>query len=172
MFKLRFPEAEIAMWAERYSYTENDMEFVEVVRPAALVRGYLERDEFLSICEWKTQRSKPLCARNDEHTLRIITRAAFGTADEPLKMDLLRILDGVEWPTASTILHFGDPRPYPMLDYRALWSLGYAKPPRYTMEFGLRYLEYTRTLAIRLRLPIRTVDQALWQYSKERQPRM
>ncbi len=37
---------------------------------------------------------------------------------------VLRFLDGVEWPTASTILHFCGARPYPILDYRALWSLG------------------------------------------------
>ena len=84
-------------------------------------------------------------------------------------MDLLRLLEGVEWPTASTILHFCDARPYPILDYRALWSLGFAKPPRYTMEFWLGYLAFTRELAARVGLPIRTVDKALWQYSKERQ---
>ena len=84
-------------------------------------------------------------------------------------MDLLRTLAGVEWPTASTLLHFCDERPYPILDYRALWSLGYAKPPHYTMEFWLEYLEYTRGLAKRLRQDIRTVDRALWQYSKARQ---
>ncbi len=79
------------------------------------------------------------------------------------------LLDRVAWPTASTILHFCDARPYPILDYRALWSLGYAKPPKYTMEFWLEYLEFTRELAGRLGLPIRTVDKALWQYSKEKQ---
>ena len=99
----------------------------------------------------------------------ILTRAALATSGEALKIDLLRLLDGVEWPTASTILHFCDARPYPILDYRALWSLGYAKPPKYTMEFWLGYLEYTRGLATRLELPIRIVDKALWQYSKERQ---
>lgn len=42
------------------------------------------------------------CAR----ALDILTRAAFAASDEALKMDLLRLLEGVEWPTASTILHF------------------------------------------------------------------
>jgi hypothetical protein len=37
------------------------------------------------------------------------------------------------------------------------------------MEFWLAYLGFTRDLAARLGLPIRTVDKALWQYSKERQ---
>ena len=78
-------------------------------------------------------------------------------------------LEGVEWPTASTLLHFCDRRPYPILDFRALWSLGYSKAPRYTMEFWLAYLNFTRQLARRLELDIGTLDRALWQYSKERQ---
>ena len=84
-------------------------------------------------------------------------------------MDLLRLLSGVEWPTASTLLHFCDSRPYPILDFRALWSLGYSKPPRYTMLFWLEYLEFTRLLSARLAVPIRTIDRALWQYSKNKQ---
>jgi hypothetical protein len=106
---------------------------------------------------------------NDDFTVRTITRAAFASGDEPLKIDLLRTLCGVEWPTASTLLHFGDRRPYPILDYRALWSLGFHEPPHYTMEFWLEYLAFTRSLARRLKIDIRTLDQALWQYSKAKQ---
>jgi hypothetical protein len=101
--------------------------------------------------------------------VRTITRAAFAATDESLKIDLLRTLDGVEWPTASTLLHFGDRRPYPILDYRALWSLGFETLPRYTMEFWLAYLAFTRQLARRLKIDIQVLDRALWQYSKARQ---
>ena len=101
--------------------------------------------------------------------MRTITRAALASEDDALKMDLLRMLPGVEWPTASTILHVCDRRPYPILDVRAVWSLGYGTPPRYTMEFWIAYVAFTRDLANRSGVSIRTVDQALWQYSKERQ---
>ena len=89
--------------------------------------------------------------------------------DDALKMDLLRELKGVEWPTASTILHVCDKRRYPILDVRAVWSVGYARYPHITMEFWLAYVGFTRALADRSGLTIRSVDQALWQYSKERQ---
>lgn len=169
MFKLRFPEGHIPRWADQYSYTANDGEMKDVIRPNVLDRGYLEKNEFLSICEWKTKRSKSRVASNDQFTIRTITRAALATKDERIKMNLLRTLVGVEWPTASTLLHFCDKRPYPILDYRALWSVGYSKPPSYTMDFWLDYLRFTRRLAKRLRQNIRTVDRALWQYSKKRQ---
>mgnify|MGYP001569816153 FL=1 len=169
LFRLRLAEADIATWAARFRDAGSDDDLLDRIRPLVLVRGHLIRPEFLKICAWKSVRTKPRCRKNSAHTIETLTRAAFAASDEALKIDLLRLLDGVEWPTASTILHFCDARPYPILDYRALWSLGYAKPPRYTMEFWLGYLEFTRGLAARVGLPIRTVDKALWQYSKERQ---
>lgn len=171
-FSLRFPERDLVRWAERFPDSEADRRRIAGVQAPAQARGHLTRAEFLEICAWKTPRSKPLCARNSEHAVRTLTRAAFATKDEALKMDLLRQLHGVEWPTASTILHMCDVRPYPILDVRAVWSLGHSKPPRYTMEFWLAYVAYTRGLAERSGLPIRTVDQALWQYAKERQRRV
>ena len=168
-FRLRFPEADIPAWAARFGDDGSDGVFLDDIRPIVVTRGHLTRPEFLKICAWKSVRTKPSCRRNGAHKVETLTRAAFATSDEALKISLLRLLDGVEWPTASTILHFCDARPYPILDYRALWSLGFANPPRYTMEFWLAYLAFTRNLADRLGLPIRTVDKALWQYSKERQ---
>ena len=137
------------------------------LRDAVRPRGWLTRAEFLEICAWKTPRSKPHCAKNAAHTIRILTRAAFASTDEALKMDLLRLLQGVDWPTASTILHFCDERPYPILDVRAVWSLGHSKPPAVTMELWLSYVAFARDLASRSGLSIRAVDKALWQYSKE-----
>ena len=168
-FSLRFPERDLSRWASRVPDREKDDRLAGGIRAAVGERGYLTRPEFLEICAWKTPRTKPHCAKNPEHVIRTLTRAAFASGDESLKMELLRLLQGVEWPTASTILHFCDERPYPILDVRAVWSLGFVKPPPYTLEFWLAYVSFTRGLAERSGLSIRAVDQALWQYSKERQ---
>ena len=168
-FRLRFPEDHLREWASRFPEREADLRMVEDQRATVLRRGHLERAEFLKICAWKTPRSKPHCAKNSTHAIRTLTRAAFASSDDALKMDLLRLLQGVDWPTASTILHLCDERPYPILDVRAVWSVGFRKPPGYTTEFWLAYVEFTRGLAERSGLSIRDVDQALWQFSKERQ---
>lgn len=168
-FCLRFPEADVAKWAARFADDGSDDPIVDEIRPLVLTHGHLKRPEFLKICAWKSVRTKPSCRRNSAHRVETLTHAALATSDEALKINLLRLLDGVEWPTASTILHFCDARPYPILDYRAIWSLGVTSPPSYTMEFWLAYLAFTRELALRLDLSIRTVDKALWQYSKEKQ---
>ncbi|MGN6391207.1 MAG: hypothetical protein ACTHM9_03025 [Gemmatimonadales bacterium] len=169
MFKLRFPQHQVVHWAARYLNRANDHALRVRLRPLVRTRGCLTRDEFLAICRWKSPRSQSWCAQNDDFTVRTVTRAAFGLSDESLKIDLLRTLKGVGWPTASTLLHFCDRRPYPILDFRALWSLGHAKAPAYTTDFWLAYLRFTRALARRLALDIGTLDRALWQYSKERQ---
>ncbi|MGH7322475.1 MAG: hypothetical protein ACRELA_23010, partial [Candidatus Rokuibacteriota bacterium] len=82
---------------------------------------------------------------------------------------ILRTLAGIEWPTASVILHFCDGRPYPILDYRALWSLGFAKPPAYTFDFWWAYTDFARVLAQSTGHDMRTLDRALWQFSKAHQ---
>jgi hypothetical protein len=169
MFRLRFPLDQISRWAAGYSYGDGDDRLLLEVRPLVRRRGWLTTAEFRELCYWKTPRSQSRVRRNTGDEIRTLTRAALATADDRLKMELLRLLHGVDWPTASTILHFCDRRPYPILDYRALWSLGYARPPHYTMPFWLGYVDYVRDLVRRSGQPMRTVDRALWQYSRIRQ---
>jgi hypothetical protein len=169
VFKLRFALADVPKWSAALSDDGSDARFLEEVGPAVRKRGYLTVTEFRDLCYWKTPRTQSRCRRNTAHEIRVLTQAALATDDEALKMDLLRLLHGVAWPTASTLLHFCDQRPYPILDYRALWSLGYSRPPHYTMPFWLSYVDYVRNLARQTGHPIRIVDRALWAYSKARQ---
>jgi hypothetical protein len=41
------------------------------------------------------------------------------------------------------ILNFGHADPYPILDFRALESLGVARPAAYSLAFWLAYVEAT-----------------------------
>jgi hypothetical protein len=167
-FKLRFPETKIDYWASRYSFpSEHRLE--KEIAPAARARGYLTRPEFVEMCRWKTPRTQPLVRANSAEVVEAITRAALESQIDQVKIGVLRALRGVSWPTASVILHFCDQKPYPILDFRALWSLGYRKPPTYTLDFWLEYTEFVRQLAKRTGRPMRDVDKALWQYSSERQ---
>lgn len=169
LFKLRFAIADIPKWSSGFPDDGSDARFLGEVRPAVRKRGYLTAAEFRDICYWKTPRSQAQCRQNSVDDIRVLTQASLATRDEALKMDLLRRLRGVEWPTASTLLHFCDVRPYPILDYRALWSLGHSRPPHYTMAFWLGYVAFVRDLVRRSGCAMRIVDRALWQYSKVRQ---
>jgi hypothetical protein len=60
-----------------------------------------------------------------------ITGIALATHCEEPRIKILFVLNAVSWPTASVILHFGYDNRYPILDYRALWSVGIKMPPPY-----------------------------------------
>jgi hypothetical protein len=167
VFRLRFPPADIARWAR--SFTDPHAAVVDRLSTAARARGVLTRNEFLALCRWKTTRTQRRCATNTAARIREATQVALATDDERAKIYVLRTLAGVGWPTASVVLHFCDTRPYPVLDYRALWSLGYAKPPAYTFEFWWAYTDFTRALMKSTGYDMRTIDRALWQYSKHHQ---
>jgi hypothetical protein len=165
---LRFPTARLADWAARYPAEADDT----VLRAAASARrrGYLTRREFLVLGDWKTPRSRPRRMRNAEGLVREATGLALSSRNEELKIGVLRILEGVDWPTASVILHLCDRGTYPILDVRALWSAGVDAPsPPYTFERWLAYTLFTRRLARDAGLSMREVDRALWQFAKERQ---
>ncbi len=167
-FHLRIPEDQVSHWAARFSDAGDGL--VETrIGPEARARGYLRRGEFLKICRWKTPRSRRLCEQNSGAFVRKVTRAALSTRDEELKIRTLLLLSGVGPPTASVILHFCDRGRYPILDVRVLWSLGIAKLPAFTFPFWMRYVEFLRGLADRTGHDMRTVDRALWQFSKENQ---
>ena len=166
-FRLRFPLSDIPRWAARFTDSESNV--VERLASRVRGRGHLTRAEFLALCRWKTPRSQPLCARNSAARIRRVTRAALSSPEEERKAPHLLSLDGVGWPTASVILHFCDERPFPILDVRALWSLGFSRPPSCSPEFWKAYVAFIRRLARAAGADMRTVDRALWQYSKERQ---
>ena len=107
-------------------------------------------------------------AANKPRMVVEMTGRAFATSDETQRMEALLELQGVGVPTASTLLFFAFPDDYPILDVRALESLGVKPRSQYPVSFWLDYLATCRDLAARHDVNIRTLDKALWQHSKER----
>jgi hypothetical protein len=64
-------------------------------------------------------------------------------------------------------LYVAFPQEYPILDVRALESLGVKGRSTYPLSFWLAYLEACRTIARQAGVSLRTLDKALWQRSKE-----
>ena len=166
-FRPRFPLSEVLYWASRYAYAD-DAE-VEAIGDRARERGWFTRDEFLTVARWKTPRSRKRC-ENDAARVKDITQRALSSPDERQRIEILTQLRGVEFPTASVLLHLAHRDPYPIIDYRALWSLGVENPPAtYSFAFWRAYTQTCRSLAKDAGVRMRTFDRALWQFSKERQ---
>jgi hypothetical protein len=168
--ELQFSRDELSFWADRYSYATPEENARAIATGSKLEeQGYLTLDQLARICEWKTPRSRSYIQQNSESFVREVTRNCVVSDTERIRVEVLTLLDGVAWPTASVILHFGHPEPYPIVDYRALWSLGVDKPSRYTFDLWSHYVQTCRALSKKSGLSMREVDQALWQYSKEKQ---
>ena len=165
-FQLRFPANEIEHWAGRYEY--GDKAALAVVAEIKQ-RGFLSREEFLAVCHWKSPRTQPRCRTNSAEFVKDVTRCALSTASEQLRIEVLTLLRGVSWPTASVVLHFFHSDQYPIVDFRALWSLSRDVPTKYDFDFWLEYAVFCRHLSHETGASMRTLDRALWQYSKENQ---
>src|SRR5260221_4794343 len=165
-FLLRLPLSELRDIAARYPVVE-DAEIEEISR-ATREQGYYTREGFLKVSRWKGVRARPHREENDDETVREVTRLALTTPIERLRIEALTLLHGVTWPSASVLLHFGHRDPYPILEPRALWSLGIERPPdEYDFDFWWNYVLCCRDLADRASVDMRTLDHVLWQFSKE-----
>ena len=155
--------------AKRYSYPLED-KVVDEIGPRAKSRGYFSEDDFKALCYWKTPRSQSKINSNPPGMIEEATRIALSTEYEELRIGVLTLLHGVSWPTASVVLHFAHKDPYPIIDFRALWSLGIKnRPLYYTFDYWWQYVLICRELAEKCSVSMRELDRALWQYSKENQ---
>jgi hypothetical protein len=160
--------AEVVALAERYSYSDDG----EAMTAGARARegGHFTRDDFLTVCAWKTGRSKSKVEANDDTTVHQATARALAEHDERDRMEALLELNGVGIPTASALLCCAHPDEYPILDVNALKALGYeSRRTTYTVTFWLRYLEACRRFAAACQVDLRTLDKALWQYTHEQE---
>jgi hypothetical protein len=170
-FSLRFPLKEIDHWASRYAYADDSpiLAIGEDVRK----REFYTKDEFLKLADWKAARNVPRCRKNESGQVEYATRIALSPENkfERLRIGILKSLQGVDWPMASVLLHFGHKNPYPIIDYRALWSLELDEEPwSYSFDFWWGYVECCRDLREKAGTTMRILDRALWQFSKEHQP--
>jgi hypothetical protein len=107
---------------------------------------------------------------NTEAAVVKATQSALYVHDQPARVRALTALQGVGLPSASILLHFAHRDPYPILDERALWSLGVDPPPAYySYELWWHYTRTCRALADEAGVSMRTLHRALWQYATEHQ---
>jgi hypothetical protein len=168
-FELQFPIEQVPALAARFPAMDEAAGLA--LGAAVRARGHYTRAEFIEVCGWKTVRSRPKVAANAESAVVDATGRALSAGDEATRISALLELAGVGVPTASTLLYFVYPEKYPILDVRALESLGVKPRSVYPVGFWLAYLSACRTLAQRAGVTLRTLDKALWQHSKERAPR-
>jgi len=172
---MRFSKSQILKYASLYdkkylgkANALTEAKIKEVLRKRK--PKFLTRDELITIGKWKSPRTIKHCSSqdNDDCTVRSISEFSFSTKSERARIESLFVFKGVNWPTASTILHFAFPHKYPILDFRVLEAIGWEKPAQYNFEFWQKYYSYLRKLAAGHKIDLRVLDKALWQMSKEK----
>lgn len=167
-FAIRFGVEKVEAIAAEYSYADDE----DVIAIGEDVRrhGVLTCEQFLELGRWKSPRIEHHLKTNDPVLVEEVTRFALSAQSEKARIESLMILRGVAGPMASVILHFCHTDPYPILDFRAVWSVGAEVPWVWSFPFWSVYTEFCRGLAHEAGVSMRTLDQALWQYSKDHQP--
>jgi len=169
-FRLAFDPSELPRLAVDYSYGQDESFIIERIAPVVRKRGHFTRNELLEVCRWKTPRSVPRVVENTEEGVVELTRTGLGAAHDELRIGSMLHLAGVDWPSASVLLHFGHEDRYPIIDFRALEALGIPRAKTtqvYSMAFWLGYVIATRRLADTYGMTMRELDRALWQWSDE-----
>lgn len=165
--KLRFDPQEIVKWEQQYSkdLSPGEKELMEL-RRLPLAKEGLSLLHLKKLVRWKSPRSVHWIQDDQEAYIREMTRFALSADNERSRIEALTLLDGVGWPTASVILHFYHAERYPILDFRALWSVGADLEHKYDFGFWAEYVDFCREEAKTAGVDMRTLDRALWQFSK------
>ena len=132
-------------------------------------KGFANLNEFKIISDWKSPRIRKHILSNSNETIKVVTKDVLSSTSQLGHIGSLLLLKGVSYPMGSTFLHLCHKQKYPIIDYRALWTLGFDELPKYDINFWLSYVKYTRDLADKYNLDMRTLDRALWGYSKKYQ---
>lgn len=133
--------------------------------------GYYTQPDFVAICNWKTRgRPRRYYIKNTEQGVQKQTSIALTDPNEETRIRALLLLNGVGLPTASMLLHLASPDQYPVIDFRTLWSLG-CESAHINVSFWLKYVHFCRDLSAKWGKSLRDLDRALFQYSKNNQPK-
>jgi hypothetical protein len=155
------------LWYDTSDKVASENIMLDEVRNFVRNHSSLDKEHFMRLAKWKSPRLIGYAERNLEKEVCEITRIALNAQTERCRATSLLGLAGVGWPMASVILHVCHDEPYPILDVRALGTLGYEKSPSYTFKFWSKYVEFCRIKSDAYSASMRDFDRALFGWSKK-----
>lgn len=163
-------KAFVAKWSKTYllDLPASEVDLLEQVGPAVAARGHYERDEFLAVGRWKSPRPGKHLAANTDDDIVDVTRIALGGPTR-LQHRILTLLNGVRVPMATALLAVALPDRHTIFDVRSSDAL--ARIGAWDGHGGYpSYREASVRVAGTLGVSLRTLDRALWQWSKHGYP--
>lgn len=159
------------------SKTEDDSTalLIKFLKPSK-IRGWLNKDELVMICKWKSARAIRHIESNHPKTIKKLTKSAFATRSEELKIEELTKLKGVSIPMASAILMLTNPKRYGVIDIRVweiMFEMGIMKTNSRGINFNFK--EWYRLLVImrhyskKLNVTVRDIERTIFEVHKNHQ---
>ncbi len=158
--------------AEQHYPIEYDaVVFSDSFRLPIVNRGYLTKDELITIVKWKAARVAGQARLNSETDVEEATRDAFAAQDACTAAWRIDSLHGVGIRMASAILTVFDPCRYTVMDQRAwaslkrlgLAELGLADWMSLDSERTYQaYVDACTAIAAENQVDLRTLDRCLW----------
>ena len=165
-FKLQVTN--IPYWATQYPREDLEDDEKALAAAARIRDGECSRSNLERIVAWKSDRRLALISENSDSEIADALRLALRATEPRSALAVLTGLRGVGAPMASAILTAIDPEKYTVMDFRALEALGVADANT-GLEFYLRhYLPECKRLASEAGVSLRTLDRALWAWSKKK----
>lgn len=155
-----------------------DIKTIELFKELNFInqQDYLTKEQLLKILRWKSPRPLNYYLTNSEEEIKEITKLAFLIENDKLKIHILSALKGVNYPSASAILMFYNPKIYPVLDirvWRQLYRTGLVDTNPVGQNFTLKecekFYQVIRELASNLNLTARQVEKRIFDYDKMNQ---
>ncbi len=150
-------------------------DLIKKLRPAKQ-RGWLNKDELIDICNWKSPRAIWHIRSNNKTAIKKQTALAFSTRSEEVKISELTKLKGVSIPMASAILMLTNPKRYGVIDIRVwevLLAMGTVNSNSKSINFKFkewyRYLMIIRYYANMIKVPARDIERTLFIVHQENQ---
>lgn len=163
-------------WAREYNRLSKPSARREERAIKAWLRGqpslkHLDKNHFVRLSRWSAPRGLSAYIENAPALVRETTRLACRVSNERLKVHVLTALQGVSVTVAAAILHFFNPRLFPIFDVRARTTLkraGLWKRPLddTSLDAWEEYVSVMRRLSRRLRVSLRDLDKALYAYNR------
>lgn len=159
-------KAFVAEWSRQYlaDLPSAEVDLFDLVGPAVAARGHYERVEFLAVGRWKSPRPGKHLAANTDADIADVTRIALGSPTR-LQHRVLTLLNGVQVPMATALLAVALPDRHTIFDVRSAEAL--VRIGAWDGQGGYpSYRETSVQVAAALGVSLRTLDRALWQWSK------
>jgi hypothetical protein len=177
-FQLQPEEADLQQLADEYwqkaGEREQELEKSAFEAGEAIRNGDHTLSNLEAIVRWKSERLvRYVIGNSNEKIRRALAVAASPASSTEAAVKALIKLQGVDITVASAILAAIFPERYTVLDFRSLEALGHA---RHDVHFYEEYLDFCKRLAdgnivkpqddLPAPTPLRTLDRALWEWSR------